>query len=198
MLPIFPLSTVLFPGGSLPLRIFEPRYMDMIKACLSQGSRFGVCLITQGHEVGAPAVHEAEGCEAEVREWDMAQLGILQVRVLGLRRFRIQSSQVRSNGLIEAEVDYLPDEVELPLPVEHAALAKLMQRICEELEAGDGPSILRRVETPGQFASANWVGQRLCECLPLPLPIKQRLMMLDDPLGRLQVLQHFLKQQGVL
>lgn len=198
MLPIFPLGTVLFPGGSLPLRIFEARYMDMVKDCISSGSRFGVCLITQGQETGAPARHEDIGCEAVLKDWDMEQLGILQIRCMGTRRFRILSSEIRPSGLIEAKVDYLPDEPELVLPEEYVALAALAQRIVGDLEKKRPKPIQKMVEAPYEYASANWVGRRLCEFLPIPNPVKQGLMALDDPAGRLQLVQHYLRLQGIL
>lgn len=198
MLPLFPLNSVLYPGGSLPLRVFETRYMDMVKDCISSGKSFGVCLITQGQEVGAPASHEDVGCEAVLKDWDMEQLGILQIRVVGTRRFRVRSSQVRASGLIEAEVDYLPDETPMVLPEEYVALAALSQRIVNDLGQKRPKPIQKMVEEPYEYASANWVGRRLCEFLPIPNPIKHRLMVLDDPLGRLQLVQHYLKQQGIL
>jgi len=103
--PIFPLQTVLFPGALLPLRIFEVRYMDMAKACLKEGSPFGICLIREGQEVGAPAVPEAVGCLARIAECDMEELGILKVTAEGLERFRIISSEVSRSGLIVGEVE---------------------------------------------------------------------------------------------
>ena len=103
--PVFPLSTVLFPGGVLPLRIFEARYMDMVKVCMQRDAPFGVCLITRGGEVGEPAEHEAVGTLAHIRGWDMEQLGLLQLRTIGGLRFRIVDRRVGRNGLIRASVD---------------------------------------------------------------------------------------------
>src|ERR1051325_11630477 len=103
-IPIFPLHTVLFPGSMLPLKIFEVRYMDMARACLRDSSPFGVCLIREGEEVGAPAVPEAVGCEARIADCDVEELGILKVRAEGLGRFRIVSTEVNRQGLIVGEV----------------------------------------------------------------------------------------------
>src|SRR5207253_7810990 len=101
----FPLQTVLYPGSLLPLRIFEVRYMDMAKACLRDGSPFGVCLIKEGQEVGTPAVPEKVGCLARIGECDMEELGILKVKAEGLERFRLVSSEVNKSGLIIGEVE---------------------------------------------------------------------------------------------
>jgi uncharacterized protein len=197
-LPIFPLSTVLFPGGSLPLRVFEARYMEMAKACLSTGSRFGVCVITSGKEVGGAATHEMVGCEAQIKDWDMQQLGILQIRAMGTRRFQVLSTIVQASGLIEAEVEFLEAEPDQVLPEEFVPLAALTQRIILDLVKRSPEPIQKLVEAPYQYASASWVGQRLCEFLPIPNPIKHQLMHLSDPIGRLKLVKHFLEQQGVI
>ena len=112
-MPLFPLGTVLFPGSLLPLRIFEVRYMDMAKACLKDGTPFGVCLIREGEEVGAPAVPEPIGCVARIAECDMEELGILKVKAEGLERFRIVSSEVNRHGLIVGEVERLDTEAQV-------------------------------------------------------------------------------------
>ena len=117
-LPIFPLNTVLFPGGVLPLRVFEPRYMDMVKACLKDASPFGVCLIREGQETGKPAVPETIGCTARIIDWDMEQLGVLQIRTLGEERFHIIGSRDNGKGLILAEVETMAAEEEISVPTE--------------------------------------------------------------------------------
>src|SRR6185503_19392245 len=103
-IPLFPLNTVLFPGGVLPLRVFEARYLDMTRDCMKSGTPFGVCLIHEGSEVGAPAVPRSVGCTATITDWDMQQLGVLNLRTRGERRFRILSSGANKQGLISAEV----------------------------------------------------------------------------------------------
>jgi uncharacterized protein len=189
---------VLFPGGSLPLRVFEARYMDMAKACLNSALSFGVCTITSGQEVGGKATHEMVGCEAQIKDWDMQQLGILQIRVMGLRRFQIHSSVVQGSGLIEAEVEFLAPEPDQILPQEYVPLAALAQRIILDLEKRRSEPVQKVVEAPYQYASASWVGQRLCELLPIPMSVKHQLMQLSDPLGRLKLVKHFLEQQRIL
>ena len=107
---IFPLNTVLFPGGRLPLRVFEQRYMDMTKQCIAANRPFGVCQIKEGQEVGTPAVPETVGCLACITEWDMPQLGVFQLQTEGVQRFRILSSSVARNGLISAHIETMPNE----------------------------------------------------------------------------------------
>ncbi len=180
------------------MRVFETRYMDMAKACLSAGSSFGVCSITSGREVGDTAIHESVGCEALIKDWDMQQLGILQIRVMGHRRFSIVSSVVQSSGLIEAEVEFLEAEPDHVLPEEFVPLAALAQRIILDLEERRPEAVQKMAEPPYEYTSASWVGQRLCEFLPIPNAIKHQLMQLSDPVGRLNLVKHFLEQQGVL
>lgn len=186
-LPLFPLSTVLFPDGLLPLRIFEQRYMDMAKDCLKREQPFGVCLIRNGREVGVPADPEGVGCMARIIEWDMQQLGVLQVKVRGGQRFRILQSNVTAAGLTRARVELLPDGTDAPLPAAFAACARLLRAVLEE--HGEGI-----VTAPLQFDSSAWVGARLCEILPVPLAAKQRLLELDDGLQRIEILHKFLVQ----
>jgi Lon protease-like protein len=188
--PIFPLGTVLFPGMRLPLRIFEPRYMDMAKACLKLGTAFGVCLIREGQEVGAPAVPEEVGCLARIDEWDMEQLGILKVRVEGLERFRLQSTQVTQGGLILGDIERIGAEAALPAP-ELAECASFVGKVIDAV----GPA---RFPAPHRFDDASWVGFRLAEILPLRNAVKQKLLELTDPGARLSVLHRFLREQRLI
>jgi Lon protease-like protein len=187
LLPIFPLSTVLFPGGLLPLRIFEQRYMDMAKGCLRNDTPFGVCLIRSGREVGVPAVPEAVGCTAKIVEWDMQQLGVLAVKVLGGQRFRILDSSVSDAGLTRASVEMLPPDSDADLPEEFEACATLLKAVLRE----HGTQIMSE---PHQFGSSSWVSARLSEILPVPLAAKQRLLELDDAAQRIEILNKFLLQ----
>lgn len=185
--PLFPLNTVLFPGGRLPLRIFEARYMDMARACLKDGSAFGVCLIRAGREVGAPAEPESTGCLARIVEWDMQQLGLLLVTAQGDARFRILDRRVAPNGLAHAAIEILPPDEDAAIPAAFASCADLLQRVVAERGAGVLPE-------PHRFDSASWVGCRLAEILPVPLAAKQKLMELDDATLRLEILHRFLVQ----
>jgi hypothetical protein len=190
-LPIFPLNTVLFPGGVLPLRVFETRYMDMTRDCLKSERPFGVCLIRNGAEVGAPAEPEAVGCLATITSWDMEQLGLLQLRTRGGQRFRIRGSSIAAQGLRRAEVALIDDEEDAALPAEFGALADLVRTV-----VADNDKTL--FAEPHAFDSASWVGYRLSEILKVPLAAKQKLLELDGALPRLEILYKFLEQRGLV
>ncbi|HJS38237.1 MAG TPA: LON peptidase substrate-binding domain-containing protein, partial [Burkholderiales bacterium] len=166
-LPLFPLRTVLFPGGRLPLRLFEQRYLTMAKDCLRDESPFGVCLIREGGEVGAPAVPYEVGCLARITAWDMPQLGVLQVLALGTRRFRIRERRVQPDGLARASVALLEEETDAALE-ESDLCVRILRRAIES-----GGEAL--VEPPPRYRSEAWVGARLAELLPLSLEARQRL-----------------------
>jgi Lon protease-like protein len=190
-LPIFPLNTVLFPGGLLPLRIFEARYMDMARECLKSDRPFGVCLIRDGKEVGAPATPEEVGCLAHITECDMEQLGLLQVRTVGGHRFRILDSQIAAQGLRRARIEMLPDEDDASVPERFTGLADLLRLVVADKSAAV-------FAEPHDFESATWVGYRLTEILPVPLAAKQKLMELDDAMSRLEILYKFLEGRGLV
>lgn len=190
-IPIFPLGTVLFPGGLLPLRVFETRYMDMTRECMKEQKPFGVCLIKSGREVGEPAVPEAVGCLAHIQEWDMRELGVLSLRTQGGQRFRIRDREVNSQGLVRAHVEFIAPEPAASLPAEFAACANLLELVVADKSAAV-------FAEPHQFDDATWVGYRLTEILPVPLAAKQRLLELDDSVLRLQILYRFLEQRGLI
>jgi Lon protease-like protein len=183
-LPLFPLNTVLFPGGRLPLRIFEQRYMDMAKACLKDGSPFGVCLIVEGKEVGEPAVPADIGTLARITTWDMPQLGVLQVVAVGAQRFRIQERRVEPSGLARADVELLDGDEDSAIPDQCAKCVKILERVI-----GEQPDLF---EPPLLKDSSSWVSSRLTELLPLPLSAKQELLELNDARGRLERLSALL------
>ncbi len=187
--PLFPLGTVLFPGGLLPLRLFEQRYFEMAKACLRDESPFGVCLIREGSEVGTPATHEPVGCLARITQWDMQQLGLLQIVAQGGERFRVASEAVRKDGLILGEIELLPESADTPVEEHHGACVRLLERILAE----HGERLFAK---PFCMDSSAWVGARLAEVLPLPAAMRQKLMELDDPLQRLDILQRLVAQSG--
>ena len=187
-LPLFPLQAVLFPGGRLPLRIFEQRYMDMAKACLRDGAPFGVCLIREGSEVGEPALPEEVGCTARIVEWDMPQLGVLQVVARGERRFRIRSRRLQADGLARAAVDLLPEETDAPLDAANLC-TRVLQRIMEAAPAG-------LVEAPPRYGSSAWVSARLAELLPLSTASRQRLLEMDDAPARVEVLRRLISSSS--
>jgi len=196
--PVFPLGTVLFPGGVLPLRIFEARYMDMVRDCMQRDLPFGVCLITRGGEVGEAAEHEPIGTLAHIRGWDMEQLGVLQLRTIGGSRFRIVDRRVGGNGLIRASIDELPDDPRLEVPDEMAECTMLVHRIVDELRTREPDPQKRMIAEPFDFDSAAWIGNRLAEFLPIPNPARHKLMALEEPLARLSLVHRWLQQHQVI
>jgi uncharacterized protein len=186
---LFPLHTVLFPGGRLPLRIFEQRYMEMAKTCLKDNAPFGVCLIHQGKEVGEPAVPVGVGCLARIAEWDMPQLGVLQVTARGESRFRILDQRVQADGLVRASIERLPEGDDAPLPDAAGRYAKLLERVIEQ-----HPALLER---PHRLDSSAWVSARLAELLPLPLEAKQALLETENGRARLEKLDALVSTQSI-
>lgn len=178
-IPIFPLHTVLFPGGILPLRVFEPRYTDMISECLRTDSQFGVCLIREGNEVGGGASTHATGTLAKIHDWHMRHDGLLGVTVLGGERFEIETESVRRNHLLTASVTKLAPEPSVDIPLELNSLIDLLQDIMDQVG-------YRYNEQPKLFSDASWVGFRLAELLPLKLSQKQYFLQLSDPIIRLE------------
>jgi Lon protease-like protein len=209
-LPIFPLSTVLFPGGVLPLRIFEARYMDMARDCLRDDLSFGVCMITdpKANEASRTASIADVGCSATIAGWDMRQLGLLHVRAVGGRRFRVLEATTQRNGLRLAEVEWIDDDSDAPVAGEHSACVDLLRRVIDDLkaqsaerrrESGDDDDVLAKppFEEPFAMTSSSWVSNRLCEVLPVPLKAKQKLMELGDGRARLEIVHTYLKQHAV-
>jgi Lon protease-like protein len=190
-LPLFPLNTVLFPGGVLPLRVFEERYMEMTKACLRDSTLFGVCLIREGEEVGKPAVPESVGCAARITDWDMQQLGLLQIRAEGQYRFRILSTEDNGHGLLIARAEPIPAEEPAAVPAHLAACGNVLRAVVSDM--GE-----KTFTQPLEFDNAVWLGYRLSELLPIKVAAKQRLLELTDPLARLEVLGDFMRSQKLI
>ena len=210
---LFPLSVVLFPHGVLPLRVFEARYMDMVRDCMRDETSFGVCLVSEGKGVsgnGTPATADV-GCLARITAWDMQQLGLLQIRTVGGGRFRLLASESQPNGLMMGEIDMIEPDDDQPVPDEHRPCVELLTRIIEDMsaqlaekrrtgEATDVSPVLAQLpfEEPFQMESSAWVSNRLCEVLPVPLKAKQKLMELTDAATRLEIVHTDLKQHSVL
>ncbi len=189
-LPIFPLASVLFPGGTLALKIFEPRYMDMAKASLKNRTPFGIALIREGQEVGAPADPHAVGTLATITDWDMENLGVLQVKIKGGERFCILDKTITPSGLVVANVselgtDTCSDQHEL------VPCAAFLRRVLAQIGMTSGV-------TEGQYTDASWVSFRLTELLPFNNIVKQKMLELTDANMRLDVLHRFLHEQNLL
>lgn len=189
-LPLFLLGTVLFPGGVLPLRVFEARYVDMMRECMKAGQPFGVCLIKDGSEVGAPAVPHGTGCLAQIVDFDMPQLGVLNIRTHGGARFRVLDTRNAVSGLVRARAEAWPDDAAVPIPASFGNCPLILRAILSKLPA-------QMIREPHQFDDAAWVSNRLAEILPIQPLAKLRLMELDDPLMRLEIIHKYLAQQGL-
>lgn len=185
-LPLFPLGTVLYPGGQLTLRIFEPRYLDMIRECARTGSSFGVCLILQGQEAGAPALPAAVGTLAHIVDFHNRDDGLLGILAEGGDRFRVTRTRVRSDGLVRGDIEPWAKEASHEVPVELALLPSILERLIENL-APHWKHAPRHL-----YDDASWVGFRLAELLPLQTDEQQRLLELTDPVQRLAELRDIL------
>ncbi|MFA5531682.1 MAG: LON peptidase substrate-binding domain-containing protein [Thiohalomonadaceae bacterium] len=181
-IPLFPLHTVLFPGGPLALRVFEPRYLDMIGRVVKDGGRFGICLIAEGEEIGEAAFTYDVGTLAHISYWHKRADGMLGVTVVGDQRFRILEREVQPDQLITAKTELIPNETPRPLPAEFRTLAVLLEEILTQLGHP-------YVKLPKHYDDASWVGARLAELLPIQLAQKQLLLQLDDPIERLDRLR---------
>jgi len=185
---IFPLNTVLFPGGTLPLKVFEQRYIEMTKACLRDSRPFGVCLIREGREVGTAAVPEPVGCLAAIEQWDMPQLGVFHLIARGGGRFRIREMRVAPNHLISATVEPIPPDAETDAA--DPLCREVLQAIVDKVGA-------ERFPAPLKLDDAAWIGYRLAEVLPLEARVKQALLELTDAGQRLERLHALLVKQGL-
>ena len=172
------------------MRVFEVRYVDMTRDRMKHGEPFGVCLIREGSEVGAPAVPENIGCLAKILDWDMREQGILNLKTRGEQRFRILDRETSAQGLITANVELIPPDSEVPVPAKFAACAGLLEMVVLD----QGNSVFAE---PHAFDDAAWVSYRLTEILPVPLVAKQRLLELTDSLTRLSILHRFLESRGL-
>ncbi len=199
-LPLFPLHTVLFPGGRLPLQIFEVRYLDLMNRCEQSGEPFGVVCLQSGSEVRrAPKAGEAEppqesfaavGTLAYLEKVDKPQPGLMFVQARGSQRFKLKQARLLPHGLWQGEVELMPDDHAAAVPHELQPLAQRLQRVLQSMSE-DGS------ETPPDFTDAcwkqaGWVANRWAELLPLPAAERQRLMCLDNPLWRLELAAEWL------
>jgi uncharacterized protein len=178
---LFPLNVVLFPEGPLPLRIFETRYVDMVRRCMREDQRFGVALIRDGSEAGPADTFEV-GTMAKIVDFHQLSDGFLGLSCVGEQRFRILSRSRQSDGLNLASIEILEPEPKIPLPSRHARLAELLETVLPQLgEVYAGITM--------HLDDAVWVGYRLAEILPIAATEKQFCLELNDPIQRLDVLR---------
>lgn len=188
-IPLFPLGTVLFPGGLLPLKVFEQRYVDMIKVCLRDNTPFGVCLIKEGHEVGQPAAPHAIGCLAHIAQWDVPHPNLFAVLARGSSRFRVLDTSVAGNGLITASIEPLPEPTQ----------TDSMDRACQEvLRLAVERAGVESVPGPVRLDDPVWVSYRLAEILPISTQDKQALLEITDTTARLARLRELLAAHGII
>lgn len=198
-LPLFPLGSVLFPEGLLALRVFEVRYLDMVHKCQASDTPFGVVLLTHGREVRVPEGHEEfalAGTLASIVDTNQSTPGLMQVMCRGAGRFKVVRSERRPNGLWMAELDMVASDLSVPVPDELQPTADALGRALESLDSI--PEDRWPVVPPFQLDDCGWVANRWCDLLPLPLAQKQQLLMLDNPVIRLELLQDVLEEHGLL
>lgn len=197
-LALFPLHTVLFPGGLLGLKVFEARYLDLISTCLRERSPFGVVALRQGGEgrakPGEVTEFEPVGTLAEVRDVDSSQPGILQVRCCGTQRFMLHERRQQADGLWVADVSPVPDDEDAAPTADLVETAQGLATAIATLKAQGAEPFLE----PFRYDNAAWVANRWCEILPISLAAKQKLMELPDALVRLRLVDEFLRSKGVV
>jgi len=197
-LPLFPLDLVLFPDGLLPLRIFEVRYLDMVKRCHKSSTPFGVVGLTEGVEVQQTGQRSERfhsvGTLARIVELSSPQPGLLLIRCQGESRFSVQRSEKLRHGLWVANAEMLPGDAEVTVPADLEHVANRLKTLLEQWQARGLPS--EPLPLPHAFDDCGWVANRWCELLPLPVSLKQQLMSLDNPLLRLELVGDLLERKG--
>ncbi len=199
LIPLFPLATVLFPEGVLPLQIFEVRYLEMMRKCIAHDDPFGVVMLTEGQEVRTPEAVEKfvpSGTLATVDDSSTPSPGLLQVVCRGGARFKVLWSERRPNGLWMGEVELLPGDLAVPIPSELLGAADALNRVLGSL--GEVPEHRWPVRPPFRLDDCGWVSNRWCELLPLTLAQKHSMLMLDNPLIRLELMHDLLDEHGLI
>lgn len=208
-LPLFPLSTVLYPAGYLPLQIFEVRYLDMIGKCFKAGAPFGIVTLNKGQEVRqAPASNAAPddtpqelfyptGTLARITSLSRPHPGLMLIQCTGLQRFEITQHELLKHGLWVANVKVLPDDQRIAIPEDLQPVAKTLERVITTLQAQGTAADQMPMQPPYQLDDCAWVANRWCELLPMPLELKNRLMSLDNPLVRLELVSDLLERNGI-
>ncbi len=200
-MPLFPLGSVLFPGGLLALRVFEVRYLDMVRKCHQAGAPFGVVALTQGREVrqaGAPEEQFNDvGTLAVIEQIDTPQPGLITLLCRGSQRFRITQRSHLPHGLWIADVGHIDQDLTVPIPQDLRKASTALAQVLHTLKQRDPDTPTAIVPTAAQLDDCGWVANRWCELLPVPLELKQRLMELDNPLVRLELVGDVLERTGI-
>lgn len=200
-LPLFPLGSVLFPGGLLALRVFEVRYLDMVRKCHQAGAPFGVVALTQGREVrqaGAPEEQFNDvGTLAVIEQIDTPQPGLITLLCRGSQRFRITQRSHLPHALWIADVGHIDPDLTVPIPQDLRKASTALAQVLHTLKQRDPETPTAIVPTAAQLDDCGWVANRWCELLPVPLELKQRLMELDNPLVRLELVGDVLERTGI-
>jgi Lon protease-like protein len=200
-IPLFPLKTILFPDGHLPLQVFEVRYLDMIKRCIANDEEFGVVSLLDGSEVRVPDQHEtlsAAGTMARIVEWSAPLPGLLQISCIGTTRFQVKSTEQLKHGLWMAEVDEVAEDMVVPIPSEQQDVANALGTLIRSLQKKQISTANMALMPPYRLDEAGWVANRWCELLRLDLEEKQRLLLQENPVLRLELVQDVLAENGLL
>lgn len=199
---LFPLNTVLFPEGVLPLRVFETRYIDMVRACMKSNTPFGVVAIQSGAEIGEVATPYSVGTIAHITEWDMPELGVLLIQTRGGDRFRILETRLLPSQRLEARIDFIPNEPVVDGGDNLKVCAEVLNVVIHDIERrareDQEPQFIAPFSEPYELNNPAWVANRWCEILPIPLVEKQRLLEMQDVSMRLQTIEDFLHEHKVI
>jgi Lon protease-like protein len=195
--PLFPLKTVLFPGGVLPLKVFETRYVDMLRECMKRDEPFGVVLLKTG-----TADPEAVGCLAYISQSDMSGMDVMMLRSRGGERFRILETRALADLRLEARIEMIAADRDIPISDMHVSCAKTLKLVLDDIDAKGqaehGDAFDSPFARPMQLESAAWVANRWCEILPIPLKARQKLLELDNAHSRLSIVYQYLQQHKIL
>ncbi|MYM34388.1 peptidase S16 [Duganella sp. FT94W] len=200
-IPLFPLKTILFPDGHLPLQVFEVRYLDLIKRCIAKGEEFGVVSLLDGSEVRVPDQHEtlsACGTMARILDWSAPLPGLLQISCIGTTRFQVKSAEQLKHGLWMGEVDEVAEDMVVPIPSEQQDVANALGALIRSLQKKQISTANMSLAPPYRLDEAGWVANRWCELLRLDLEEKQRLLLQENPVLRLELVQDVLSENGLL
>ena len=183
-IPIFPLRTILFPGSKLPLRIFEPRYLDMVSACMRSKREFGIVL---SRKVPQPGMLEtyATGTLATIIDWNQGNDGLLGITVLGTNKFELLSMIKQEDGLNIGEIKIIEGEEDFKAPPNFDNMISLLEAILDDIDLYE--------DREKFFESASWASFRFAEILPLKIEDKQKCLEFDDPILRLNFLEPLIK-----